>query len=282
MPQFTSFDHENYNSSSVLNYQDLNDYIPDDYIDSNNNQERFVITEPIVDETNTERTYSENDWVCKIEPIRVAPEFTPDENADPTLYQGSMNDIKRDLAAWTFKNQISGNAYESLVKLINRGLAKAQSSAKDYSISMTSFNDLKKNLEESASDVIKLPFTDKRILVEEIEDVPIDWKREIDDQIGEIHFSYRNIKDVCQLLFSHSIFWKVMINQPSIYKQNGERVFLDIDSGEFWEELQLRFPDNIILSIILASDQTVISGNGRHKAWPLYLKLGMRKHSYEI
>ncbi|KAG2227538.1 hypothetical protein INT45_002223 [Circinella minor] len=90
---------------------------------------------------------------------------------------------------------------------------------------------------------------------EEIEDVPVDWKREIDDQIGEIHFNYRNIKDVCQLLFSHPIFWKVMINQPS----------------EFWEELQ--FPGNIILSIILASDRTVISGNGRHKARPLYLKL---------
>ena len=32
MPHFTSFDHENYNSSTVLNYQDLNDYVSLGYI----------------------------------------------------------------------------------------------------------------------------------------------------------------------------------------------------------------------------------------------------------
>ncbi|KAI8136632.1 hypothetical protein BJV82DRAFT_526156, partial [Fennellomyces sp. T-0311] len=28
------------------------------------------------------------------------------------------------------------------------------------------------------------------------------------------------------------------------------------------------------LVIMLSSDQTIVSGNGRHKAWPLYIKLG--------
>lgn len=38
---------------------------------------------------------------------------------------------------------------------------------------------------------------------------------------------------------------------------------------------QAQLPDQyVILCIMLASDQTLITGNMRDKAWPIYLKLG--------
>lgn len=33
-------------------------------------------------------------------------------------------------------------------------------------------------------------------------------------------------------------------------------------------------PGDVVLAMMLSSDQTLVSSNGRQKAWPVYLKLG--------
>ena len=53
-------------------------------------------------------TYSESDWVCKIEPIGVAPEFIPNENADPAMYQESMKILNVILLHGSSKTKYQG------------------------------------------------------------------------------------------------------------------------------------------------------------------------------
>ncbi|KAI9273132.1 hypothetical protein BDA99DRAFT_533951 [Phascolomyces articulosus] len=241
--------------------------IPDPYSD-NESMETPVQT------TQETRQQPSIETLVEKEPVGVAPDFVPEDNINLGLGNGTLNEIERELGLWAFKNEVSNSSYASLVSLINKGLAKAHLSKEPYSLSTTSIEILKTRLEDDANTTMQLPFANTRVYLEDIEGIQTDWHQEITDVVGEIHFSYRNIKDVCQAIFSHPIFWKVMINKPSVHRQNGERVFLDIDSGEHWEEMQLKFPGNIILNILLGSDQTIVAGNGRHKAWPIYLKLG--------
>lgn len=86
-----------------------------------------------------------------------------------------------------------------------------------------------------------------------------------------------------------------MILKPTIHIRNGDRVYKGLDSGRWWENLQVamheetsslcqptnyiylsqkQLPGYVILCIMLASDQTLITGNMREKAWPIYIKLG--------
>ncbi|KAI8136368.1 hypothetical protein BJV82DRAFT_676797 [Fennellomyces sp. T-0311] len=66
-----------------------------------------------------------------------------------------------------------------------------------------------------------------------------------------------------------------MILEPVKQYRNGERIYTDIHTGEWWERLQLKLPDKntVVLAIMLSSDQTTVCHNGRHKVWPLYIKL---------
>ncbi|KAI9266463.1 hypothetical protein BDA99DRAFT_535897 [Phascolomyces articulosus] len=312
MPRFNVISEQdrNHDPTSWSNDQDFYDYIPDDqsdhetYTRSSHNTETEAIIHEATSETTNQNVFQKgtlfhhvgaypkhildinNNW--KLEPVGVAPKFTCDESIDPNLCRGSMNELERDLAAWRFQNKISGNAYTSLVELINKGLLKAKLSSEEYRTTTTTFDGLKKRVDGEANESIKMPFTNKQISVEDLPDISNDLKEEIATTVDEIHFSYRDIKDLCQLYFR-------------ILFSGTERAFLDIDSGEYWEELQvfkqfhllfflisgkecnrkintsmtqIRFPGNVILAVMLASDQTIICGNGRHKAWPLYIKLG--------
>ncbi|KAI8140946.1 hypothetical protein BJV82DRAFT_671332 [Fennellomyces sp. T-0311] len=198
------------------------------------------------------------------ESVGIAPEFVRDESIDHDLYKGTLNEVERDLARWAFKYEVSNSGYKSLATLIQKALTKAHQSSEPCGLSTTSLDEVKKHVKAEANPLINL----------DIEDFPQSRIEEFENAVGEIHFSHRNIRKVCEHLFSNPAFWNVMINKSTVYKRNGERVYSDLDSGEWWEELQLEYPGHIILTLMLSSDQMIVLGNGRHKAWPLCIKLG--------
>ena len=61
---------------------------------------------------------------------------------------------------------------------------------------------------------------------------------------------YRNMYDLCEHLFSHPSFSGVMNLYPSIYRRddaaNGPRVYDDLDSGFWWESVQVYIDVTII------------------------------------
>jgi hypothetical protein len=79
----------------------------------------------------------------------------------------------------------------------------------------------------------------KRLLFVWSEDFPEKHRAEFKENVGQIYFRHRNIKDVCEHLFSHPSFWNAIINQLSIYTRDGKRVYRDLDSGEHWKSIQV-------------------------------------------
>jgi hypothetical protein len=62
---------------------------------------------------------------------------------------------------------------------------------------------------------------------------------------------------------------------PFIAKRDGEKVYNDISTSQWWCDIQNKVGfDTVVLCIMLFSDMTLVSGNGRKKAWPLYLSSG--------
>ena len=66
-----------------------------------------------------------------------------------------------------------------------------------------------------------------------------------------------------------------MLKNPYFATREDERVYNDISTSQWWFNLQQEVGDKtVVLAIMLFSDMTLVSDNGRKKAWPLYLTLG--------
>lgn len=87
--------------------------------------------------------------------------------------------------------------------------------------------------------LITQPFTHNSIDVSQAPDFPTSHIREFNDTVGPLTLVYRNIRDLCELLFSHPAFAETMILKPKVYMKSGRRVYKGLDSGRWWEELQV-------------------------------------------
>ncbi|KAI7846900.1 hypothetical protein BDC45DRAFT_46663 [Circinella umbellata] len=105
--------------------------------------------------------------------------------------------------------------------------------------------------------------------------IPNNCIKDFRDSYGTIKLVYRNIKELCELLFNYEEFWEDTILLPEIWERDGKRVVQDIHTARWWNQLQAELPlGAIVLALLLSSDETVVSGNNRAFAHPLYLKLG--------
>ncbi|KAI8146353.1 hypothetical protein BJV82DRAFT_414184 [Fennellomyces sp. T-0311] len=98
------------------------------------------------------------------------------------------------------------------------------------------------------------------------------------DAIGKPVLIYRNICHLAERIFSHPLFDSATHIQPSIVTDSdGDRVYSDLYSGNWWINMQAESSEissgSMVLGLMLASDKTVVTGNSREQAWPLYLKL---------
>ncbi|KAI8148206.1 hypothetical protein BJV82DRAFT_663589 [Fennellomyces sp. T-0311] len=185
---------------------------------------------------------------------------------------GTMNKLEEMMARFAFDVGLSSHFYDSFVDVVSFAL-EADKDA--FSISTATLTKLKSTLKHDAGEHSLLDFQTIDLNLDDIKDFPKGHEKELLIAVGgRLQFVYRDIHDLCQHLFGHPAFLDTMILNPSIYKRNGERCYIDLDSGTQWETLQQKHPDNVILNIMLASDQTTVTGNMRNNAWPLYLKLG--------
>ncbi|KAI9255279.1 hypothetical protein BDA99DRAFT_540191, partial [Phascolomyces articulosus] len=75
-----------------------------------------------------------------------------------------------------------------------------------------------------------------------------------------IKLVYYDIKNLCELLFNYKEFWDNTILLPKTWERNGKQVKIPVGI--------------IVLALMLSSDETVVTGNSRSFAYPLYIKLG--------
>ncbi|KAI9255272.1 hypothetical protein BDA99DRAFT_562532 [Phascolomyces articulosus] len=97
-----------------------------------------------------------------------------------------------------------------------------------------------------------VPFCEHEFDISAVHGIPIDCIQHFRESYGTIKIVYRDIK-----------------------KLYGKRVVQDLFTAKWWHELQAKLPVGaIVLALLLSSDETVISGNNRAFAHPLYIKLG--------
>ncbi|KAG2211494.1 hypothetical protein INT45_002608 [Circinella minor] len=69
-------------------------------------------------------------------------------------------------------------------------------------------------------------------------------------------------------------YWHDTKLRSEILMHGNNRVYQDISSGKWWQELEGKLPISaMVLGVILSSDATGVSGNTRFKSYPLYCKL---------
>ena len=84
-------------------------------------------------------------------------------------------------------------------------------------------------------------------------DFPEGRDEEFSGIVSTLRLYYRNIYDLSSHMISHTLFENVTILDPSIYEKNNERIYADIDSGLWWESVQVSFCDTnhyILLTIL--------------------------------
>ncbi|SAM00090.1 hypothetical protein [Absidia glauca] len=67
-----------------------------------------------------------------------------------------------------------------------------------------------------------------------------------------------------------------MILSPATATRYNEVVYDDLHTSQWWSDLQRSVGDDdvVILPLMLSSDATLVSGNGKNKAWPIYMTIG--------
>ncbi|KAI8138655.1 hypothetical protein BJV82DRAFT_673406 [Fennellomyces sp. T-0311] len=186
----------------------------------------------------------------------------------------NLNDIELKLAKIAFDGEFSKTQYQSVAQLLQYGMNLVHLRRKPINITTRTLAGLFYRLDKKSVGN-RLPFKEVFFDVASVPDFPKEHVQDFRDCFGPMKLVHRDIFDLSQYIFSYKPFWDQTILRPEVLKRNNERIYQDIYTGKWWEELQDQVPVGaIILAIILSSDQTSISGSHRHKAWPLYLKLG--------
>ncbi|KAI8136951.1 hypothetical protein BJV82DRAFT_675350 [Fennellomyces sp. T-0311] len=184
-----------------------------------------------------------------------------------------MNSVESDIANLALKAGLPKRFYKLVVIIVKRAMIKAVRARKVVKISTRTLEGLFYKLDKNSGKSM-LIFREAQIDVESIPDFPQDYVKDFRETFGTIKLVYRDIFQLAQYIFSYKEFAKYMITRPEIMTRNGERVYQDIHTAKWWEELQSKIPSGaVVLSIMLSSDQTSVSGNHRFKAWPVYMKL---------
>jgi hypothetical protein len=107
--------------------------------------------------------------------------------------------------------------------------------------------------------------------------VPPALKKENSGWNSPLTFHYRNALECIQSLFGQPSLLEHMEYGPKrIFDGQGNRIYTDLSSSNWWWETQEKLPDGaLVLPVILGSDATQLSVlSGTAKAWPVYISIG--------
>ncbi|KAI8147742.1 hypothetical protein BJV82DRAFT_305675 [Fennellomyces sp. T-0311] len=184
-----------------------------------------------------------------------------------------LSDRELDMATFAVDAELSQELYARFVQIIESFCMEAYLKRKPLAVKYKTLQAIKDHVTGSNPD---LTFHQEIIDVYTVPDFPKGKEEAFLKEVGgPLTLEYRDIHKVCEKIFSDPILWKVTKLNPCIVKRGGERVYTDLYSSDWWIKLQKELPKGaVVLAIMLASDETVITGNQRQQAWPLYLKLG--------
>jgi hypothetical protein len=99
--------------------------------------------------------------------------------------------------------------------------------------------------------------------------------RKVDGQFGTIWC--RDILTCAQFLLAHLPFQEDLDFAPvRLYDREDNRIYSEINTGEWWWETQERLPDGAtVVPMMFASDKTHLTNfSGDKSAWPIYMTVG--------
>ncbi|KAI8136580.1 hypothetical protein BJV82DRAFT_676018 [Fennellomyces sp. T-0311] len=175
---------------------------------------------------------------------------------------GRLTEIEQDIAQFSLAAELSKSHYKWLFAILNKTCEITHSSGQLLPLGIGTKDALNQTLDIDAGELDQ-PFQEERINPEKIPDILEKHQAKFAEMAGEITLQFRNIRKLVAHMFRDRTLWDSMILEP--VKQY----------REWWERLQLKLPDKntVVLAIMLSSDQTTVCHNGRHKVWPLYIKL---------
>jgi hypothetical protein len=120
-------------------------------------------------------------------------------------------------------------------------------------------------------------FNSMTIDITTIEDFPteyIDAFRQATNNEPLVLF-HRNIHRLTEHIFSLPNLSDQMILSPSKATRYDEKIFDDLHTSNWWAEMQGNVGDEkVVIPLMVSSDATLVTGNGKKKAWPMYLTIG--------
>ncbi|KAI8136493.1 hypothetical protein BJV82DRAFT_676292 [Fennellomyces sp. T-0311] len=197
------------------------------------------------------------------------------EISNQRVTKKSLRGVDKKLATYALDHGVSNAEYAQIASIVQDAFDEGHASAQPLILKAKTKDKMKAILSSDAHPCATIPFQYYDVDLSQIDDFPKEHEAAFRGAVGSLTLGYRNVVDLCQHLFSHPAFSKDIVLSARQWRRDGTRIYGDIDSGTWWEELQAQLPnDYVVLSIILASDQTAITGNFRYKAWPVYLTLG--------
>ncbi|KAI8145361.1 hypothetical protein BJV82DRAFT_35396 [Fennellomyces sp. T-0311] len=160
------------------------------------------------------------------------------ENIPVPKSRGTLSKLERMMARFGFDVDLSNSQYKRFVEIVEYALAADPKTT----IQAKTMEKVKSILKSEADPCSLLEFETHRINLSIIPDFPHKREEEFIKGVGgTLQLVYRNIHDVSMHLFGHPSFWKTMILYPSLCSRNGERKYVDIESGKWWESLEVNY-----------------------------------------
>ena len=147
--------------------------------------------------------------------------------------------------------------YSSLVEIIKVAIEIERVAPFEDQIRFTTFDSVFRHIAQNQSEKVTMvylisiliytetdlfvfqPFKVEPIDLEAVSDFPCDNKDEFLEVIGETSLVYRNVRNLAEKLFAHPLFNDVTRLLPSTVTRDGERVYNDIYSGQWWHNMQV-------------------------------------------
>ncbi|KAF7725130.1 hypothetical protein EC973_000382 [Apophysomyces ossiformis] len=187
----------------------------------------------------------------------------------------NLNSLEYELAKFAIDAELSQRLYRRLVSIVQDALDRMHRTREPVTIKASTLDNICEDMEQDGENQLNIPFKLHTVDLDLVADFPPGKKEEFEEKCGPVQFLYRNVVHLSEHIFGHPAFWEQTILNAAKVTRKGERIFTDVYSGYWWESMQRKItPGDVLLAIMFSSDQTVVSGDGRAKAWPLYLKLG--------
>ncbi|SAL99065.1 hypothetical protein, partial, partial [Absidia glauca] len=119
------------------------------------------------------------------------------------------------------------------------------------------------------------PFTCTKINVRQIPGFPQQYAEKFEAATQPMVFLHRNIHRLTEQIFSAPNLANDMILSSATAERYDEAVYDDLHTSGWWADIERETDgDVVVVPLMLSSDATLVSNNGKNKAWPIYLTIG--------